>query len=70
MRYSGSAICFEICLALTIRYLAGGSICDINEKFGLSFGGFYRSFGCAIDEIKRKFTIHFDIGDEDTLGEI
>lgn len=67
VRSSGLAICSQICLALTIGYLAGGSLWVIHDNLGLSVWEFFPSLWRTIDAITSQFTLDFEIGNEATL---
>lgn len=53
-RSSGSDICSQIHLEVAIRYLAGGSLWDIHDNFGLSVYEFCRSVWRLIDAINSQ----------------
>lgn len=69
-RSSGSEVCAEVRLALTLRYLAGGTVWDIRSNFGVSKTEFYRSVWTVIDALNSEFPIDLDISDVDKLKEL
>lgn len=70
IRSSGSAVCAEIRLAMTLRYLAGGSVWDIRSNFSVSKSEFYRSVWGVVDALNEEFPIDLDISDVDKLKAI
>lgn len=66
-RSSGSEVCAEVRLAITLRYLAGGSYLDVCSNFGVSNAEFYRSVWRCVDAINDTFPIDFPIDDEEEL---
>ena len=70
IKSSGSPVCAEIRLAMTLRYLAGGTVWDIRSNFGVSKTEMYRSVWCVIDALNAEFPIDLDITDVGKLNEI
>ena len=71
-RSSGSEVCPEARLAMTLRYLAGGSVWDIRLIFDVSTEEFYRSVWRVVDAIDNheEFQVVFPIENEEKLSEI
>mmetsp|Transcript_14721 Transcript_14721/g.19568 ORF Transcript_14721/g.19568 Transcript_14721/m.19568 type:complete len:434 (-) Transcript_14721:134-1435(-) len=71
-RSSGSEVCAEVRLAMTLRYLAGGSMWDIRLIFDVSHDEFYRSVWRVVDAINNYegFKVVFPIDDVEKLSEI
>lgn len=57
-------------LAITLRWLAGGSYHDICFAFGVHEGSFFRVLWECIDAIDDVFTINFPIEDRAELGKL
>ena len=66
-RSSGSAVCAEFRLALTLRYLAGGIVWDIRLNYDVSSAEFYRSVWRVVDAINNTLIISFPLDDVDEL---
>mmetsp|Transcript_5064 Transcript_5064/g.6216 ORF Transcript_5064/g.6216 Transcript_5064/m.6216 type:complete len:431 (-) Transcript_5064:79-1371(-) len=72
-RSSGSEVCAEVRLAMTLRYLAGGSMWwDIRLIFNISVNEFYSSVWRVVEAINNYegFKVVFPIDDEEKLTEI
>lgn len=67
---SGSEVCAELRLAMTLRYLAGGSATDIRLIFGVSYAEFYKSLWTVIDAINAELGISFPIDNPDKLAAV
>mmetsp|Transcript_4497 Transcript_4497/g.6787 ORF Transcript_4497/g.6787 Transcript_4497/m.6787 type:complete len:430 (-) Transcript_4497:272-1561(-) len=69
---SGSEVCPEVRLAMTLRYLAGGSVWDIKLLFNISVNEFYSSVWRVVEAINNYegFKVVFPIDDEEKLTEI
>ena len=70
---SGSPITTKTRLAVTLRWLAGGSHHDISYAFGISKGAFYSATGVlwpTIEAIDRNVELVFPIDDVQKLGQI
>ena len=48
----GSAVCPEVRLAMKLRYLAGGSVWDIQSNFEVSTTEFYRSVWSVVEWVR------------------
>lgn len=69
----GSSISVEIRLAVTLRWLAGGSHLDICFAYGISVSSFFSERGVlwkTLDAIDRRYDLHFPIDDHDALLEL
>ena len=51
VRSAGSAVCAEVRLAMALRYLAGGSVWDINSNFKVRPAEFYQSLWSGVDVV-------------------
>lgn len=70
---SGSPISVTTRLALTLRWLAGGSYLDLCFAWGVSSSTFYHADGVlwpTVQALDREFSIGFPFGDEGRLEEL
>lgn len=70
IRSSGSAVCTEVRLEMTIRYLAGDAVWDIRSNFGVSPCKLYRSVWRVIDTLNNDFPVDLDISDLSRLKQL
>ena len=71
--HSDKEISAETRLAMTLRWLAGGSYLDICFAFGISIGNFFRSTGVlwpTIEAINEELSIDLDLTDINELNTI
>jgi hypothetical protein len=54
----------ELQLSMTLRYLAGGSVYDIQDLHGVGNSTFYRCFYRTIDAIDDELSLHFPLHDK------
>jgi hypothetical protein len=67
---SGSSICPATCLAMALRYLAGGSYIDICFTHGVSFTSFYDKLWITLEAINDVEKIEFPVDNMQKLGAI
>lgn len=53
---AGSDVSPKIRLAITLQYLAGGSVRDIKSNFEISMTKFYRSVWCVVNAINNMYS--------------
>lgn len=69
-RSSGSEVCAEVRLAITLRYAAGGVVWDIHSNFGISSAEFYRSVWRTMDVVNNKHKLTWNLSDTDRLRDL
>ena len=68
---SGSGISTELCLSMTLRYLAGGSVLDIIDMHGVAYGTFYNLVWRTIEAVNASLRLPgLPLNDLDALEEL
>lgn len=67
---SSSLVCAEICLAMTLRYLAGENILDDKRRLRVAQDEFYRSVWRMVDTLNDEFPIDLDLSDVSELQKL